>query len=281
MQLCDLNPYLRFAAEMLYDISYNATAVRVTDCRLFFILSGQAEIFIDERHYSLRQGDLFYCCGGSRYSIHARDSLRLISLNFDLTQAHNRQRLPLPPCRDPGKWDAMEVYGADFSDSPFLSGHLFLQNEGHLLGELQALLEEFGTAGPFCRELCGTGLKRILIKLHQADPQQIPPIVDEVQRHIQTNYAQPLTNRSLAELAGYHPYYLNRVFSECTGMSLHEYVLQVRLRNAVHLILNTGLELQAIAEQVGFGSYPHFSSYFRKKYGCSPAQYRKRLRSSI
>lgn len=281
MQLCDLNPYLRFAAEMLYDISYNATAVRVSDCRLFFILTGQAEIFIDKRHYSLRDGDLFYCCGGSRYSIHTKDSLRLISLNFDLTQKHNRQVLPLPPCRDPEKWDAMEIYGADFTDSPFLNGHLFLQNEGHLQSELQGLAEEFGAAGLFSRELCSAMLKRILIRLHQADPRQIPPMVDEVQRYIQENYPSPLTNRSLAQLAGYHPYYLNRVFTECTGMSLHEYLLQVRLRNAIHLILNTGLELQDIAEQVGFGSYPHFSSYFRQKQGCSPAQYRKRLRSSI
>lgn len=281
MQLCDLNPYLRFAAEMLYDISYNATAVRVSDCRLFFILSGQAELLMGDRCYSLRDGDLFYCCAGSRYSIHTRDSLRLISLNFDLTQAHNHQSLPLPPCREPGKWDTMEIYRADFTDSPFLNGHLFLQNVGHLQGELQVLLEEFGAAGPYCRELCSATLKRILIRLHQADPQQIPPMVDEVQRYIQDNYALPLTNRSLAQLAGYHPYYLNRVFSECTGMSLHEYVLQVRLRNAIRLILNTGMDLQDIAEQVGFGSYPHFSSYFRQKQGCSPAQYRKRLRANI
>lgn len=281
MQLCDLNPHLRFAAEMLYDVSFNDTAVQVSDCRLFLVLSGTGALTIDDQTYRLEDGALFYCCGGSRYSIRTCDSLRLISLNFDLTQQHNLQSLPLPPCRDPAQWDTMQVYREAVSDSPFLGGHLFLQNESHLQGELLALLEEFGSAGPFCRELCSTGLKRILIKLHQASPQQIPPIVDEVQRYIQANYAQPLTNRSLAQLAGYHPYYLNRVFAERTSMSLHEYLLQVRLRNASHLILNTGMELQAIAEQVGFGSYPHFSSYFRQKYGCSPAQYRKQLRSSI
>ena len=281
MLLCDLNPYLRFAAELLYDISFNDRSVQVSDCRLFLILDGQAELSMTGQHYRLRQGDLFYCCAGSRYSIRTEASLRLISLNFDLTQAHNQHAQPLPPCREPAQWDSMPVFREVVTDSPFLAGHLFLQGQGQLLSPLRELLEEWGGVTPFSRELCSARLKQLLILLHQADPRQIPPVVDQVQRHIQTNYAQPLTNQSLAKLAGYHPYYLNRVFSEYTGMSLHEYLLQVRLRNASHLILNTGLELQAIAEQVGFGSYPHFSSYFRQKYGCSPAQHRKRLRSSI
>ena len=64
-------------------------------------------------------------------------------------------------------------------------------------------------------------------------------------------------------------------------MNLHSYLLSVRLEHAKELILNTDLSLQAIPSQVGFGSYAHFSSYFKQIYNYSPAQYRKQLRGNI
>lgn len=281
MNLCDLNPHLRFAAKMLYDINYNDTAVQVSDCRLFLVLEGSASLSISGQQYALAPGCLFYCCAGSRYSIRTQNLLRLMILNFDLTQQANRHSLPLPPCRDPAKWDTMPVYYEAVADSPFLGSYLVLENQSHLHDPLSRLLEEFGSTSRYSRELCSAALKSLLIALHQADPRQIPPIIEQVQAYIQSHYAQPITNQELAKLAGYHPYHLNRVFTDYTGLTLHSYLLQLRLKKANHLILNTDMELQAIAEQVGFGSYPHFSSYFKQMYGCSPAQYRKRLRGSI
>ena len=42
MTLSELNPFLRFSAEMLYDAAFNGSPVRVSDCRLFSVLDGTA-----------------------------------------------------------------------------------------------------------------------------------------------------------------------------------------------------------------------------------------------
>lgn len=281
MNLCDLNPFLRFAAEMLYDTSFNGTDVRVSDCRLFSVLEGTARLSIDGRHYSLAPGCLFYCCAGSRYRIHTHERLRLIILNFDLNQGNNDRPLPIPPSRDPAQWDSMPIHANPVADSHFLNGHLYLESGSDLQNRILQIVSEFSSGDRYSRELSSATLKALLTVLHRHMPDQIPQKIAQVQAYIENNFAEAITNRQLAELAGYHEYYLNRIFTECTGISLHNYLLRVRLNRASYLILNTDMELQAIPEQVGFGSYPHFSSYFKQVFGCSPAQYRKRLRDTI
>lgn len=280
MELFELNPFLRFASSLLYETIYNDSAVRVTDCRLFFVLEGEAMLTLEQTQYRLVPGSLFYCCGGSRYHIHTGDPLRLIILNFDLTQAHRDQVLPLPPVRDRTKWDAMPIYFDPVVNS-FLNGHLFLCDASDYLPRLEQILADFGAADRVGRALSGAQLKTLLTVLHRSRDDAIPPKVAQVQDYIRQNYARSITNRELAEHVGYHEYYLNRIFTAATGQSLHTFLLGVRLNRASFLVLNTDMELKAIPEQVGFGSYPHFSAAFKQAYGLSPAQYRKRLRASI
>ena len=280
MELHELNPFLRFASSLLYETIYNDSAVRVSDCRLFFVLEGEAELTLERTQYRLVPGSLFYCCGGSRYRINTGDPLRLIILNFDLTQDHRTQVLPLPPERNCTKWDAMPIH-FDRVASSFLNGHLYLSDAADYLPRLEQIIADFDTGDRVGRALSGSRLKTLLTLLHRSRDDAIPPKVAQVQDYIRQNYARPITNRELAEQVGYHEYYLNRIFTAATGQSLHGYLLGVRLNRAGWLILNTDLELQTISEQVGFSSYPHFSAAFKQAYGLSPVQYRKHLRSNI
>ena len=98
---------------------------------------------------------------------------------------------------------------------------------------------------------------------------------------MEANYASDISNKTLADLAGYHEYHLNRLFLSHTGTNLHNYLLRLRINRASLLIQNTDLPLKEIAEKTGFHSYPHFSAYFRQVSGCSPAQYRRQMQESI
>lgn len=280
MTLSELNPFLRFSAQMLYDTSYNGSQVRVSDCRLFSVLDGSGRLSIDGKHYSLSPGCLFYCCAGSCYSIHTHSSMHLLILNFDLSRTHSDQSLPLPPNRDKATWSTMPVYSNPVEGS-FLSSHLFLESSGEVLPLLKQLVDDHAAGGRFADALTSANLKALLTRLHLHTSGQLPPKVVQVQEYIAAHYAEPITNGQLAQLVGYHEYYLNRIFTAATGQSLHGYLLRIRLNRAIWLILNTELELQEVSEQVGFGSYPHFSSAFKAATGFSPAQYRKRLRGSI
>lgn len=281
IQLYDLNPYLRCAPLINYQSNHNP--VKITDCRIFYVTQGHADIIIKNQHYSFVPGSLFYCCGGSEYNIISPEGFSPVCLNFDLTQAHNtfnqafpRQKMPCPETEI-----HIPVFHDEVEDSVFLNDHFFLQDARCLYHYISKIQHEFATNILYSREICSSILKELLLELHRIPNQKIPSKIELIINYIETNYAQDITNKTLAQLAGYHEYHLNRIFLSLTGTNLHSYLIRVRLNHACQLILNTDIPLKTISKQVGFHCYPHFSSYFKQAFGCSPIQYRKRLRESI
>lgn len=273
MRLSELSPFVRFAAPVRNGVM--PTAVKVTDCRIFYVEAGSARISIGELSYPMEKGSLFYCCGGSEYTVHSQGDLTLICLNFDLDQTHCEILQPLPVSVTAEHWDQMPVFFTPVSDSGFLCRHLFLEDGTQIRHLLRELTAAYAENTELSRMLCNTLLKAILLQLHRLRPGNMPPKIALVQQYITRHYDEDITNDELARLAGYHAYYLNRAFRAHVGMSIHKYLLQVRLEQAVYLMRNTNRDLNDIAESVGFHSYPHFSGYFKQVYGTSPQAFRK------
>ena len=281
MNIHSLAPRLRFASQLRYEMRYNRKNVKVTDCRIFYVTEGSGQLQIGNDRYDLQPGCLFYCCAGSIYKISTREGFSFISLNFDLSTRDDRSRLPISPETEPTKWNTMAVFADTVPDSGFLNSHLFMDGAEKMVETIHAIVQDHASGDPLGLVLSETRLKLVLLQLHRARPAALPHKLQIVQDHIQKNYNQKLTNRQLADLVGYHDYHLNRLFLAATGLTLHEYLTQVRLTHAQALVCNTELPLQNIAEQTGFGSYPHFSCSFKSLYGLPPAQYRKKSNSVI
>jgi len=68
------------------------------------------------------------------------------------------------------------------------------------------------------------------------------------------------------------------VFRNAVGVTFGEFSLRARLTFAAHELLNSDASTEVIAEQTGFSDASHFHHSFTKRYGCTPAQYRRRGR---
>ena len=278
IKLSDINPFLRFAGQFVYKSDDNP--VKVTDCRIFYCVDGSADIFIENQHYILHKNSLFYCCGGSEYNIISTSGFEPICFNFDLTQSHCSQTMCLSPQSTLKGIPDMSVIYEEVGDCPLLNSHFCIHDANSFAPAMERILREYSDNGVFSRELCSSILKEQLIELYRYQT-AVPSVVDKVMKYIDANYAENLKNSQLAALAGYHEYYLNRLFLAHTGNSMHHYLLKVRLNHARQLVLNQDIFLSAIPEKVGFNSYSHFSSYFKQFFGISPAEYRKNIKSGI
>ena len=272
MELHQIEPYVRFAASVFNGVM--ATAVKVTDCRIFFVEEGKLDIYIDGNCCSLQRNSLFYCPGGSIYRAQTHTDVRLICINFDLTRAWEQEAAPFPVCAKPEQWDSLQVNFEPVEDSSFLNSHLLISDAAFLGEHIRELTQVRSENTALSMLLCSSLLKSILLRMHRLHRETLPPKLAQVAAYIQKHYSQPLSNKELGQLVGYHEYYLNRIFQAHTGMNLHEYVIKIRMEQAAYLILNTALPLNVIAEQVGIRSYPHFSACFKEHFGCSPAKYR-------
>ena len=103
------------------------------------------------------------------------------------------------------------------------------------------------------------------------------PVVEAI-RHIQRNYARELTLSELAATVHLSPFHLARRFKETTGVSPHQYLIDVRV-NAARALLNAGSGQRSLAEiaaAVGFADQSHLTRHFKRRFGVTPRQMRPR-----
>ena len=148
----------------------------------------------------------------------------------------------------------------------------FLQEKGE--GTVEELCRHLFVSEPTVRrDLAALNEKGLLIRTHGGA--RARDAVAVAADYITAHYAEPIKNARLGELTGYHEYYLNRLFLARMGMSIHKYVLSLRLDEARKLLENTALPLSRIATAVGFGTCAHFTAYFKKEFGIPPSRYRE------
>lgn len=95
--------------------------------------------------------------------------------------------------------------------------------------------------------------------------------------YIEQHLRQPLTVEQLAAQAGFSPYYFCRLFTLHVGMPVMEYIRRRRLACAASDIC-AGRRILDVAFDYGFESHTGFAKAFRKVYGYSPDEYRRRAK---
>jgi transcriptional regulator GlxA family with amidase domain len=69
-----------------------------------------------------------------------------------------------------------------------------------------------------------------------------------------------------------------RRFRQLTGAAVGDWLLGERLALAQHLLEGTGLPVERVAEQAGFGSSASLRSHFAAAFGVSPSAWRQTFR---
>lgn len=280
MLFSDVLPFIRFAEIMHY--TSPGIPVRVRDCRIFYILSGEAEIAIGSQVYDLVPHTVFYCNAGSTYTI-SSTAVELISINFDFSQDNKMREQPYSPVPLTANI-GQQISECCIEDQSLLNGWLFLPNAVACREFFDGILTEFSTKRLLYRESAGNLLKALLVRLLRISAEnasQGAKVPEKIIDYIRVHYREPLSNTLFSQMFGYHEYHLNRLFLKHTGSTIRQYILDMRISHAKKALLNTDLPLAAIAEAVGFNSNSYFSTYFRQATGLTPAQFRKKYKNVL
>lgn len=99
--------------------------------------------------------------------------------------------------------------------------------------------------------------------------------VRKTQQALETQLDRLINIEAIAEQLNVCYSTLRHAFRELVGSSPKQYHLQLRLRKAKELLQNTSLTIEAIADELGFGSAFHFSNVFKQSVGGSPSSWRR------
>jgi AraC-like DNA-binding protein len=92
--------------------------------------------------------------------------------------------------------------------------------------------------------------------------------------------AEPPSLEELGRLVGCSPFHLSRQFSETTGLTIQQFIRQLRLERAAELLRRGECNVTEAALEVGYNSLSHFTVAFRDMFGCCPGLYPLRATSA-
>lgn len=97
---------------------------------------------------------------------------------------------------------------------------------------------------------------------------------------MQTHYAQQLNLEDMSREIGVTFSHLSRQFYKEQGVTPIQYLTYIRLQHAMHLLLNTDITIQKIADECGFSCGNYFAKVFKKVLHTTPAQYRNQHKNT-
>lgn len=99
--------------------------------------------------------------------------------------------------------------------------------------------------------------------------------VRRIRSYIDAAYMKKISVEGLAEQLHLNRRYMTRLFHAETGMSIRDYLLKTRMREATEC-LRAGLTVGETAERCGYEDMFLFSRLFRKTYGVSPSGWKNK-----
>lgn len=104
-------------------------------------------------------------------------------------------------------------------------------------------------------------------------------IIRDARQYILNHIHQRITTEQLAEAVGRNRTYLCACFKEETGLSVGDYITQIKMDEAMRLLRFTNKPLHAIAEHLGYATQSYFQKVFKKQVGVTPLEYRRQQSS--
>jgi AraC family transcriptional regulator len=98
---------------------------------------------------------------------------------------------------------------------------------------------------------------------------------EAVKDYLAGRLGERITLDEVANAVHASPFHLARIFHKQTGVPIHRYLTQLRLRAALDRLADGASDLTDLALELGFSSHSHFTDSFKKEFGKSPSEFRK------
>ena len=99
-------------------------------------------------------------------------------------------------------------------------------------------------------------------------------LVRMAKQYIYDHFKEDVSLTAMADLVGMSPSAFSRFFKNGTGSTLSDYVIDIRLGNAAHLLVDTPMSVSDICYECGFNNQSNFNRIFKAKRGQTPREFR-------
>ena len=221
---------------------------------IYLILSGEVEVWINDRHSILGPGDISVAFS---YDAHSYRSVRPAECMYLI--------IPTDMCGE-----FRSLFAGKAAGEPFIRDPAAFAAVRHAIETLLDGANELIARGCVYITL---GTLYDCLSLQSSTEGQDPHASAQLLIYIGENFKNEITLSTLAAAFGYNPSYLSRYFKETFGIGFNRYVTMLRLREAVLLLKEGTKSVTACALESGFRSLRSFYRSFYEEFGCTPRAY--------
>ncbi|MBU5672359.1 AraC family transcriptional regulator [Paenibacillus brevis] len=245
------------------------------------VMQGTHEIRTVKHSYMLYPGDVAIVGSSQLHYGRKKGSgeMKCFVLHFDLE-----------PYFDP----AMMSYYRNFSEIHYQLDELndlFTENPSlkiKISGILHEIRREMQDRSKGYEIAASMHIKHLLLLLLRADKRGILEPADwgdsntlkKIIDYVDLNLTSPISMDEVSRLAGMSYSYFSKFFKKAMGNSFTDYINLRRMRNVERMLATSNQSVTILAEQAGFTNPSHFYKLFKRQNGCTPNEYRARLKKN-
>ncbi len=110
-------------------------------------------------------------------------------------------------------------------------------------------------------------------------PESAPNLTELAKDYMDANFMNRVSLEQVSSALHVSPSYLSRCFRKSTGLTLTDYLISIRIREAKKLLLRTEVPVSHISLNVGFSDPNYFSRVFKEQTGESPRAFRSQKKN--
>lgn len=240
---------------------------------------GKAIITINNKKYEFSKGDILFVGSLENHSVEIVESpydrsVLLMSTEFIAKQISNPIILSLISYHSP-KFPYVFKLNTDL--------YKFIQDG------FNQLENEFNNKETFWMESIASQITHLLITFCRRYPELTNQLSDrihnreiiEVQQYLNKYYNKNINLDRLAAIFFTSVSSLSREFKKVTGYTINNYIILNRLQTAKNLLSSTEMDINDIANEIGYDNPSHFSRIFKRYNNINPTDFRKQAQEQI
>jgi AraC-like DNA-binding protein len=250
-----------------------------TGIRIYYILDGKFEWSIHDRCYVLYPGDLAVILPGQKFggTRGFMDIGTVCWLCLEVNQTDQNKKMIV------GNWS-----GLSKTERLTISKILQLNNTSVLARVKEAFTILQTIKDELCQQEVGYATRvnhlidELLILIVRQSTYQtnlrrdFPQIFTKLEQTLREDLARQWTVEEMAALMGLGTTAFSEKVKNYTGFSPLNYLINIRISEAIKLLRRQEMSITTIALETGFYSSQHFSTTFKKLTGYTPIEFRKK-----
>jgi AraC-like DNA-binding protein len=270
---------IELGAKKNHAIHLNSFPQSVSECiRIYYVNEGKFEWSVNDESFILYPGDVFLIMPNEKFGSE-KGILEIGSISWIHIKIQNHGNNELLS----GRWSSLSETESQAISKVLLMNNMpvlsKLSEAGRILRYIhdEIFNQEIGystRANQLIDELFILITRHLTKQNNRA--RDFPKVFMQLEQALRQNLFQQWTVEEMAAIAGMGTTLFNEKVKSYTGFTPLNYLINIRISEAIKLLKKQDVSITDIALDTGFYSSQHFSTTFKKLTGYTPSQFRKK-----